>query len=58
LPLAHEQAAAYCERLDISLSAYQKRFEAAPARFLDDARHAPAEHNDGMTVAKSFALAY
>jgi hypothetical protein len=57
LPLAHEQAAAYCERLDISLSAYQNRFEATPARFLDDARHAPAEHNDGMTVAKSFALA-
>ena len=32
LPLAHEQAAAYCERLDISLGEYRKRFEAAPAR--------------------------
>jgi hypothetical protein len=57
LPLAHEQAAAYCERLDISFGEYHKRFEGAPARFLDDARHAPTEYNDGMTVAKSFALA-
>jgi len=32
LPLAHEQAAAYCERLEISLPEYRKRFEAAPAR--------------------------
>jgi tetratricopeptide (TPR) repeat protein len=36
LPLAHEQAAAYCERLDMSFSDYQQRFEAAPANFLDD----------------------
>jgi tetratricopeptide (TPR) repeat protein len=57
LPLAHEQAAFYCERLDISLAEYQVRFEAAPARFLDDARHAPAEYHDGLTVAKTFALA-
>jgi tetratricopeptide (TPR) repeat protein len=57
LPLAHEQAAAYCERLDISLSEYGKRFEAAPARLLDDARHAPGEYHDGLTVAKTFALA-
>src|SRR6202453_1224374 len=35
LPLAHEQAAAYCERLDISLVEYRKRFEASPARLLD-----------------------
>jgi tetratricopeptide (TPR) repeat protein len=55
LPLAHEQAAAYCERLDISLSAYLKRFAAAPAKFLDDARHAPAEY--GLTVAKTLTLA-
>ena len=41
LPLAHEQAAAYCEWLDISLGEYRKRFDAAPARLLDDARHAP-----------------
>src|SRR5438093_7554530 len=53
----HEQAAAYCERLDISLAEYRKRFEAASARFLDDARHAPAEYHDGLTVAKTFALA-
>jgi hypothetical protein len=57
LPLAHEQAAAYCERLGISFAEYARRFAAAPAKFLDDTRHAPAEHNDGMTVAKSFALA-
>jgi hypothetical protein len=57
LPLAHEQAAAYCERLDISLAEYRKRFDAAPTRLLDDARHAPAEYHDGLTVAKTFALA-
>jgi len=55
LPLAHEQAAAYCERLEISLGAYLKRFAAAPAQLLDDARHAPAEY--GLTVAKTFTLA-
>jgi tetratricopeptide (TPR) repeat protein len=57
LPLAHEQAAAYCERLGISLAEYRKRFEAAPARVLDDRRHAPAEYHDGLTVAKTFGLA-
>jgi hypothetical protein len=57
LPLAHELAAAYCERLELSLAEYHKRFDAAPARLLDDARHAPAEYHDGLTVAKTFALA-
>jgi tetratricopeptide (TPR) repeat protein len=57
LPLAHEQAAAYCEQLEISLAEYGKRFEAAPARLLDDTCHAPAEYHDGLTVAKTFALA-
>jgi class 3 adenylate cyclase len=57
LPLAHEQAAAYCERLDILLAEYRRRFEAAPARVLDDKRHAPAEYHDGLTVAKTFGLA-
>jgi tetratricopeptide (TPR) repeat protein len=57
LPLAHEQAAAYCERLDVSLADYRRRFETAPSRLLDDARHAPAEYHDGLTVAKTFALA-
>ena len=57
LPLAHEQAAAYCERLEKSLAEYRTRFEAAPARLLDDARDAPAEYHDRLTVAKTFALA-
>jgi tetratricopeptide (TPR) repeat protein len=57
LPLAHEQAAAYCERLEKSFADYHKRFEAAPARLLDDARDAPAEYHDRLTVAKTFALA-
>jgi hypothetical protein len=57
LPLAHEQAAAYCERLEVSFAEYRKRFDATPARLLDDAKHAPAEYNDGLTVAKTFALA-
>ena len=54
LPLAHEQAAAYCDRLSISLADYLKRFEDTPAPLLD--RDAPAEHNDGMTVTRSFTL--
>jgi tetratricopeptide (TPR) repeat protein len=57
LPLAHEQAAAYCERLDVSLAEYARRFVATPARLLDDARHAPGEYHDGLTVAKTFTLA-
>ena len=57
LPLAHEQAAAYCEQLEISLSEYRRRFDAAPSRLLDDVRHAPAEYRDGLTVTKTFALA-
>jgi hypothetical protein len=57
LPLAHEQAAAYCERLDISLADYRKRFKSAPARLLDAHRDAPPEYHDGLTVAKTFALA-
>jgi hypothetical protein len=57
LPLADEQAAAYCERLDISLADYRKRFEAASVRFLDDARDAPTKYHDGLTVAKTFELA-
>jgi class 3 adenylate cyclase/tetratricopeptide (TPR) repeat protein len=57
LPLAHEQAAAFCERLDIPLANYRKRFEVAPARLLADARHAPVEYHDGLTVAETFALA-
>jgi hypothetical protein len=57
LPLAHEQAAAYCERLEVSLAEYVKRFAALPARLLDTAKDAPAEYHDRLTVAKSFALA-
>ncbi|BCM88074.1 FxSxx-COOH system tetratricopeptide repeat protein [Methylobacterium indicum] len=62
LPLAHEQAAAYCERLGISLAEYQKRFTNAPGQILDaqadaaDEYHAE-DHPDGLTVAKTFALA-
>jgi tetratricopeptide (TPR) repeat protein len=57
LPLAHEQAGAYCERLHISFADYQRRFDAAPMQLLDDTRHAPSEYHDGRTVAKTFALA-
>jgi tetratricopeptide (TPR) repeat protein len=56
LPLAHEQAGAYCERLGISIAEYRRRFKAEPARMLDDKRHAPAEYKDGLTVAKTFGL--
>jgi tetratricopeptide (TPR) repeat protein len=57
LPLAHEQAAAYCERLGTTLSDYRKRFEAAPSKLLDAEKDAPAEYHDRLTVAKTFALA-
>jgi tetratricopeptide (TPR) repeat protein len=57
LPLAHEQAAAYCERLDLSLAEYRQRFEKAPTRLLADERYAPADYHDRLTVAKTFALA-
>jgi tetratricopeptide (TPR) repeat protein len=57
LPLAHEQAAAYCERLGISLGGYRQRFEAEPGPLLADERDAPAEYHDRLTVAKTFALA-
>jgi tetratricopeptide (TPR) repeat protein len=57
LPLAHEQAAAYCERLEIPLTEYLKRFAATPVRMLDTDRDAPAEYHDRLTVAKTFTLA-
>ena len=57
LPLAHEQAAAYCERLEVSLAEYRKRFDAAPAKLLDATKDAPGEYHDGLTVSKTFALA-
>ena len=57
LPLAHEQAAAYCERLEIRLAEYARRFAATPARLLDAGHDAPAEYHDRLTVAKTFALA-
>jgi hypothetical protein len=57
LPLAHEQAAAYCERLDIPLAEYKKRFETAPGPLLDAGKDAPGEYHGGLTVAKTFALA-
>ena len=57
LPLAHAQAAAYCERLDIPLAEYRKRFEVGPVQILDDTRDAPPEYRSGLTVAKTFALA-
>ena len=56
LPLAHEQAGAYCEQLQVDFADYRRRFEHTPAKFLDDEDHAPADHNDRETVAKSFAL--
>jgi hypothetical protein len=57
LPLAHEQAASYCDRLGISFSEYKERFGTTPTRLLDALRDAPGEYYGGRTVAKTFALA-
>jgi tetratricopeptide (TPR) repeat protein len=57
LPLAHEQAAAYCERLEIPFVEYRRRFDAEPVRLLDLEHDAPASYHDRLTVAKTFALA-
>lgn len=57
LPLAHEQAAAYCERLGVSLATYASRFDAAPGKFLDDERGATKQYYNGLTVSKTFLLA-
>jgi hypothetical protein len=57
LPLAHEQAAAYCERTGMSLAEYRKRFESAPSTFLDNAQDASRQYRDGLTVSKTFCLA-
>jgi hypothetical protein len=57
LTLAHEQAAAFCERTGASLAEYCKRFEAAPTGLLDATKDASADYHGGLTVAKAFALA-
>jgi len=57
LPLAHEQAAAYCERTGVSFSEYLKRFNQAPAKLLDAHKDAPTDYHDRLTVARTFALA-
>ncbi len=57
LPLACEQAAAYCGRTGIALGDYCKRFDDAPARMLDTEKDAPVRYHDRRTVAKTFALA-
>ena len=56
LPLAHEQAAAYCEDLNVGFADYLKRFETEPIVLLAEEEYAPHEHNDRQTAAKSFAL--
>jgi tetratricopeptide (TPR) repeat protein len=65
LPLAHEQAAAYCEHFTISFAEYSKRLEVRGVKILDDKRFAPAEYHPEyyaehlyrLTVAKTFGLA-
>jgi tetratricopeptide (TPR) repeat protein len=57
LPLAHEQAAAYCERVGVTLAEYEVRFKDAPAEFMDNLQDASQAYHDGRTVAKTFSLA-
>jgi len=53
LPLAHEQAAAYCDELEIPFDEYRRRFETAPVQMLDDADASGIR----VDVAKTFTLA-
>ena len=58
LPLALEQAAAYCEELEIGFAEYMSRFEAAPATVLGTEDYSDAGYRDGQTtVARTFRLA-
>jgi tetratricopeptide (TPR) repeat protein len=57
LPLALEQAAAYCERLNIPLATYHEHFRKNPAQLLDSKYDASVDFHDGLTVAQAFALA-
>ena len=57
LPLAHEQAAAYCERLSVSFADYAGRLAVTPIKLLDAEKDAPLEYHDKLTVAKTFSLA-
>jgi tetratricopeptide (TPR) repeat protein len=57
LPLAHEQASAYCERVGVSLAEYTKRFETASLPSLDAEYDASLDYYGGLTVAKTFARA-
>ena len=57
LPLAHEQAAAYCERLEISLPTTASGSRLPRRDCSTMCGDAPAAYQDGMTVAKTFALA-
>ena len=57
LPLAHEQAAAWCEQLGAGFAEYLRRFKVEPTTMLDHAASAPADYQGGTTVAKTFALA-
>lgn len=57
LPLAHEQAGAYCERLGVSFTEYLARFEEAPTKLLNSGRDASPDYHNGQTAAKAFAMA-
>jgi tetratricopeptide (TPR) repeat protein len=64
LPLAHEQAAAFCENLGISLAEYRRRFDAVSTEFLytdsagaEDRQEHRLQHRDRLTVSATFRLA-
>src|SRR5262249_46472027 len=55
LPLALELAAAYCERLGISLGEYRRRFEREGVALIDKG-DAPEAFHDHPSVTKAFQL--
>jgi tetratricopeptide (TPR) repeat protein len=55
LPLAHEQAAAYCERIGVGLAEYLRRFATTPASMLANPDDMSRDY--GYTVSRAFSLA-
>jgi tetratricopeptide (TPR) repeat protein len=57
LPLALEQAAAYCEGLRVDFAEYKRRLTSQKIEVLGNKQFAPLEYYDRLTVEETFNLA-